>query len=119
MGNLSAHFDLSEFRCHGEGRTGHPVHVTRVSPELVQKLERLRAIVGKPLYIVSGFRCPWWNTRVGGAPRSQHKLGTAADIPAGYCTADQAAQAGFHGIGTKGRWAVHVDVRATPARWVY
>lgn len=119
MGDLSAHFSRSEFRCHGTGKVGHPPHSTLVSPELVRRLEVLRQVVGKPLRIVSGHRCRWWNTRVGGARASQHLLGTAADIPNGYATVAQAESAGFTGIGTKGPYAVHVDVRPARARWRY
>lgn len=119
MGDLSAHFNRSEFRCHGFGHAGHPDHPTNVDGRLVAHLEQLRAIVGKPLRIVSGHRCPWWNKRVGGAARSQHMSGTAADIPKGYATVAQAERAGFNGIGNKGQWAVHVDVRANRARWHY
>lgn len=119
MGDLSAHFSRAEFACHGIGKPGHPQHGPHVAGDLVVKLERLRAIVGRPLKIVSGYRCPWWNARVGGKRRSQHLLGNAADLPLGYATAAQAEAAGFKGIGTKGRWAVHVDVRARRARWVY
>ena len=46
-------------------------------------------------------------------------MGDAADIPEGYATVDQAVAAGFTGIGSKGRWAIHVDTRPSPARWTY
>lgn len=119
MGDLSPHFSRREFACKGSQRAGHPPHSVKVSAHLVQHLERLRAIVGRPLPIVSGHRCPWWNQRVGGASRSQHLYGTAADIPRGYATVDQAERAGFTGIGHKDGWAVHVDVRPARARWRY
>ncbi len=102
---LSPHFREDEFR---DRRTGH-VHV---DPELVQALERLRTLCkDSPLSIVSGYRSRSTNTLIGGALRSQHLTGRAADIPYGYATFDQARRAGFRGVGTKGRWAVHVDVR--------
>lgn len=127
MGDLSEHFDRSEFRCKGHGRPGHVAHDTPVDLELVGRLELLREICGgQPLAIVSGHRCEWHNARQGGARNSQHvaprpgRPGTrAADIPAGYATVAQAAAAGFKGIGSKGRWAVHVDTRAYKARWRY
>jgi uncharacterized protein YcbK (DUF882 family) len=119
MGDLSPHFSRTEFRCKGTGKPGHPAHDTVVSSHLVQHLEKLRSIVGRPLPIVSGYRCRWWNAKVGGAPAGQHPLGTAADIPAGYATVRQAEQAGFTGIGNRGQWAVHVDVRPRRARWTY
>lgn len=116
MGDLSAHFDSSEFRCKG---TRHSAHAA-VSPDLVAKLERLRAIKGgRPLTIVSGVRCATHNRAVGGARASQHLRGTAADIPKGYATVAEAERAGFTGIGSSGPWAVHVDVRPTRARWRY
>lgn len=119
MPKLSEHFDSDEFQCQGFGASGHPAHSTVVAPELVRRLERLRHIVGRPLKIVSGHRCSWWNRRIGGARSSQHLTGSAADIPVGYATVAQAEQAGFTGIGRRGRYAVHVDVRSRPARWVY
>lgn len=120
MGDLSEHFDRAEFACHGNGLPGHPPHGVHVDLELVGRLELLRKRKGgKPLRIVSGHRCRWYNRRIGGATRSQHIEGRAADIPAGYATVADAAAVGFHGIGRKGTSAVHVDTRATPARWVY
>lgn len=110
---LSEHFVEKEFACRHCGRV-------RVDPHLVQHLEKLRRIVGRPLRIVSGYRCPEWNRRVGGARGSLHLLGQAADIPAGYATPLQARRAGFVGIGVAGKWATHVDVRTgPPARWWY
>jgi uncharacterized protein YcbK (DUF882 family) len=68
-------------------------------------------MVGAPLVIVSGYRCPPHNRTVGGAPDSQHMYGAAADLELGVATADQARRAGFTGIGTNGNFATHVDVR--------
>lgn len=82
---LTEHFHADEFRCkcrargldtddawcHGE------VWVHR---ELVERLQKLRDRVGKPVFITSGCRCPSYNAYVGGARKSQHKRGTAADI---------------------------------------
>ena len=127
MGDLSEHFSRSEFACHGNGMSGHPPHDVLVDLELVGRLELLRKLKGgKPLRIVSGHRCVWYNRRIGGATNSQHTAprpgrpaARAADIPAGYATAAEARSVGFKGIGTKGAWAVHVDTRAYPARWVY
>jgi uncharacterized protein YcbK (DUF882 family) len=109
---LSPHFIEHEFRCRHCGRV-------KVSPTLVARLEALRAIVGRPCVILSAYRCPEHNARVGGAPASQHLLGTAADLPQGYATVRQATSAGFTGIGHRGDWAVHVDVRPKRARWTY
>lgn len=109
---LSPHFDSDEFACRHCGRS-------EVTDELVMRLERLRAIVGRPLVVVSGFRCPQHNRAVGGAKRSRHLSGEAADLEVGYARVSEAAHAGFLGIGAKRGWATHVDVRKEPARWQY
>jgi uncharacterized protein YcbK (DUF882 family) len=114
VGDLSPHFSAWEFR---DRRNGKSVHIDHA---LVEVLERIRALDGRPLRIVSGYRSPETNTAVGGAPRSQHVQGRAADIEAGRCTVRQAAAAGAVGIGARGGWAVHVDTRpGPPARWTY
>lgn len=113
MGDLTAHFSRSEFKCH------HCV-ATSASPQLLQIVENLRAIVRRPLKVVSGFRCVPHNGSVGGASLSRHLFGDAADLEVGYATVTQAEAAGAVGIGTKGRWVTHVDWRPGPrVRWVY
>ncbi len=114
MGDLSQNFSRSEFVCHHCGTL--PVDVT----ELVHLLEHIRAITGRPLIVVSGYRCVEHNRAVGGAPASQHLLGRAADLRERVVTSEQARQLGAQGIGRKGGWAVHVDVRTgTPRVWDY
>jgi zinc D-Ala-D-Ala carboxypeptidase len=116
MPRLSAHFDSEEFRCPDCG-------VAHVEPELVSKLEQLRHAIGdKPLQITSGYRCRKHNKAVGGAPDSQHCLGTAADVAAEIPYADLlAASLKVFASGGVGEYPedghVHVDVRPTPARW--
>lgn len=46
----------------------------------INVLEPLRTMVGHPIYINSGYRCPWLNKLVGGIEDSQHLCGQAADI---------------------------------------
>lgn len=105
MGDLSAHFDSKEFRC-PDGTT----HA--IDPKLIAGLEVLRHQAGgRPLRIVSGYRSPSYNASVGGARRSQHLYGRAADVPSGYCRVADAIRAGFTGIGVHYGWVVHVDVR--------
>ncbi len=43
-------------------------------------LDPLREAYGKPIAVGSGYRCPRLNEAVGGAAKSQHKKGQAADI---------------------------------------
>lgn len=114
MGDLSANFSRNEFAC----RDG--CGLSSVSDRLVDVLEGIRAITGRPLIIVSGCRCPARNKAVGGASKSRHLHCDAADIPPGRATIEQAAALGAVGIGSAGEWAVHVDVRpGGAARWRY
>lgn len=110
MALVSKHFDSSEFVC------GHCGRLEALDPDLVACLERLREIVGKPLVIVSGYRCCRGNASVGGAQYSEHLVGRAADIPRGYATVDQCRRAGFAGIGVRAGQVVHVDVMPKPNR---
>lgn len=115
MGDLSPHFSRHEF---ADRRTGQQAEI---SHQLVDVLERIRAISGKPLTIVSGYRSPATNAAVGGARHSQHLYGRAADIPPGRVRLEQARRAGAIGVGLdRNGWAVHVDVRPGPlAVWHY
>lgn len=114
MGDLTQHFSRAEFDSH-DGKRAAP------TARLLAMLERLRLIAGdRPLTIVSGYRSPEHNKRVGGAPDSRHMHNDAADIPKGYARVADAERAGAVGIGDKDGWAVHVDVRpGPPARWHY
>jgi len=118
---ISKHFNLSEFQCHDE------TQAVKVVPELVDKLEILRGMVSEhlgkdtALLINSGYRTPAYNKKIGGAEKSQHMEGTAADIrlPSEIdadLMASFAEKAGFDGIGKYDSF-VHVDVRGYPARW--
>lgn len=42
-------------------------------------MEPLRHIIGVPIVVTSGYRCPQLNMAIGGAARSQHMLGQACD----------------------------------------
>lgn len=109
MGDLSEHFSRWEFKDHQDGSLIGP------TPELIAILERIRSAIGKPLQIVSGYRSPSHNRAVGGARRSYHLQGRAADLPRGVVTVAQAVAAGAGGIGRCDGWAVHVDDRRRPA----
>lgn len=122
MGDLSKNFSRSEFACKGTNCCGHSAPV---QPELISALQALRNQLNLSLSITSGFRCNRHNESVGGAARSLHTLGMAADVacPEGM-TAEDLAQAAetipaFQqgGIGIYPSW-VHLDVRTTgKARW--
>lgn len=111
---LTPHFDHLEF-------VDRRANIRRDPPTmLLGVLENLRGQVGRPLSIESGYRTLATNKLVKGAGDSRHLHGDAVDIPAGYATLAQAAAAGAVGIGTRGPWAIHLDVRpGGPARWTY
>lgn len=130
-GRISAHFTAGEFACHCEG-TLAGCRQTVVLRQLLQSLEALRVHTG-PLRVVSGYRCPKYNAKVGGASNSQHMVGAAADIPPKLSIAVVQAMHLFAGIGYQadGGRVVHVDrrdaggrnltggSRARPTTWTY
>jgi zinc D-Ala-D-Ala carboxypeptidase len=94
----------------------------RLSRGAMDRLQRLRTRLGAPRQILSAYRDPAHNARVGGAKRSYHMRGMAFDIrvdnidPAALIEA--ASADGFLGSGTYPRQGfVHIDTRETPARW--
>lgn len=111
-GRVTEHFSLSEFACHGVGCCGG---AAPINWELLERLELLRAAVGVPLHINSGYRCKRYNATVDNAsPTSLHMLGIAADIakPPGWSPlrlATAARRLGLHAITYD--WGVHVDLR--------
>jgi len=112
MGDLSDHFSRSEFACPCCGKL-------KIDMRLIDQLERLRFLLGKPIIILSGYRCPQHNREVGGRPDSQHLYGRAADIRVEGLTPRavflEALRCEFGGIGLYPNF-VHVDVRQTPFR---
>lgn len=77
-GDLSDHFSRAEFN---QKRDPLPLYKVEVDPLLVEKLEELRVAIGdRPIKIRSGYRSESYNEMVGGAKRSQHMHGKAADI---------------------------------------
>lgn len=120
MGDLSEHFSKSEFACKC-GCTGPPP----IDMLLVAGLEALRAKVGKPIRVVSGFRCSKRNSEVGGKLGGYHPQGKAADITvAGMTPRELYEQAmdivQFRGFGVNDHGnTLHVDVRGLPTRWCY
>lgn len=73
--NLSKHFTASEFRC----RCGSCAPIDPPK-ELIDGLERLRDICGRPVIITSGHRCVKHNAAVGGVSNSKHLTACAADV---------------------------------------
>ncbi len=120
----SEHFTESELSCHGRDCCGG---ANETKQELVDALEALRTEVGLPIQVDDAYRCPIHNKAVGGVPGSQHQMGIAADIKIKGMTAADMYKAALKipafangGIGVAERQGyIHVDTRATIARWCY
>lgn len=115
---LSKSFHSREFACRHCGKSD-------ISTALVTALQALRDKLSKPVIIVSGYRCRTHNKAVGGASRSLHMQGRAADIRVSGMTARELYAAakpipGLRGYGVNDAGGtLHVDVRDYSARWCY
>lgn len=111
---ISKNFILKEFEC----KDGN--HEVRIDSKLLEKLQKLRDLINKPIYIVSGYRTKEYNKKIGGAKNSQHIYGKAADIKVKGMSIKElynlADKVGFDGIGTY-KTFLHVDVRGYKSRW--
>jgi len=115
---------LKYFRSIGPDQWGDP---TKMSLDLLLNLDHLRAKIGSPIYVTSGYRA---QSRFG-VNDSEHLRGKAVDV---VCPALQlmdfylAAERipAFHGIGIYPDWmwdsrvvgGLHLDIRDLPARWM-
>jgi hypothetical protein len=82
---LSEHFTLQELTASDwASRNNVPndpnSDITSNLIMLAEKLEEVRAVLGKPIHINSGYRSPKVNKAIGGKPTSSHQYGLAADI---------------------------------------
>lgn len=98
----------------------------RISPKLINNLEVLTRLAEAPIFISSGYRHPALNATpsIGGAARSQHMAGRAADIWSSEKTPGELAVLALAitnctlGIGLGGTY-IHIDMRDQLASWVY
>lgn len=82
MTQLSEHFSLEELeitQVRGVDNTAPPDVVSNLKL-VAAKLEEVRALLGMPIIVSSGYRSPAVNVAVGGAAVSAHMLGYAADF---------------------------------------
>lgn len=94
---LTKNFTLEEFT---QSSTANRLKIDNSVPvELMSnieltaaKLELVRAALGKPIVITSGYRCPALNARVGGVSTSAHTRGLAVDFHCSYGTPKQICQ---------------------------
>lgn len=124
---LSIHFDLSEFTHsqtairRGIDNTPDDTILTNLY-RLAQTLEQVREVLGKPIIISSGYRCPELNAAIGGSKTSAHMKGLACDFtcPAfgtPYAVALEIADSvvEFDQIIYEGTW-VHLGLSDNPRR---
>lgn len=72
-------FTEKEFKCRCCGELPAEV-LGNVKALVAQVLDPAREKLGKPITVNSGYRCRHHNEAVGGAVKSQHMAGEAADI---------------------------------------
>jgi hypothetical protein len=123
---ITAHFYAREFRCPCNRCTGF-----KIARNLVVLIEVLREglyqLTGeaRPLFVLSGYRCPAHNLHVKGDPHSLHMAGLAADLR----TPLRMTAIDFHrfvyvywykasrgGLGLYD-WGVHLDVGPAGRLW--
>ena len=99
MTRLTEHFTLEEMCLsqtasrEGIDNTPDPKSMSNLV-NTAAGLEKVRALLGKPISISSGYRSPELNKKVGGAKNSQHLTGQAADLTChSYGTARQVVKA--------------------------
>jgi uncharacterized protein YcbK (DUF882 family) len=116
------YFKRAEFACRHCGQN-------EIKDAFIDRLDALRAAVGFPLRITSGYRCPLYNQRVAGTgDDGPHTTGRAADILVDRGRAiillREAFKLGFTGFGIKQHGTVryiHLDdlEDGRPTLWSY
>ena len=121
---IEKNFKLQEFQC--KDGTAVPDEFILNLRQLCMNLQTLRDHIGKPIVIISGYRSPEYNKKIGGAKRSQHMLAKAADIVVSGMTSLEVRdiiitliKEGKMDPGGVGIYPtfVHYDVRGRNARW--
>ena len=121
---LEKNFKLVEFAC--KDGTSVPEELMDNVKLLAKNLQVIRDYIESPLVIISGYRSKKYNTRIGGARRSQHMLAKAGDLKSYLHTPPQLKEIIEKlikdgkimkgGVGLYNTF-VHYDVRGRNARW--
>jgi len=80
------YFTISELtrsataQSHHIDNTPTPAIRAKLEALIVNCLDPIRRIYGRPVIVSSGYRCPELNSLVGGVSTSQHTMGEAADL---------------------------------------
>jgi uncharacterized protein YcbK (DUF882 family) len=124
MSQLTSNFKLSEFKC--RDGTEVPPDMRESVQLLAENLQVLRDTLNRPIRVISGYRSPTYNTKIGGAKKSQHMLAKAADIkikgmspPEVKAEIEKLIKSGDMHAGGVGLYTTftHYDIRGRNARW--
>ena len=120
-------FSPEEFYCKCKGHFCEgPSAFPASTRHLAWVLQLIRDEIGASIRINSGYRCPAYNKKVGGAPQSLHVKGMAADLACDAVSPEELADTvedlmkqALIPNGGLGRYNTftHVDIRHTPERW--
>lgn len=114
--NRELNFKVVEFACHDGS------DLIKIDSDLVLFLQDIRDQFSAPVNIHSAYRTKEYNKEIGGASRSQHIYGKAADIDvmgvAPLNVAQFAEVDTVLGIGLY-VWGCHIDTRKTKYYWKY
>lgn len=123
-GQLTNNFHIREFKC--KDGTKVPDELFDNVKLLAEQLQALRDFIGIPIHLNSAYRTEAYNNRIGGSPKSQHKLAKAADLVTSKYTPKQLAsiikklikegKMMQGGVGVYPSF-IHYDIRGTEARW--
>ncbi len=115
--SVSPHFSKAELACRCCGEL-------QIEKRLVDALEELRTLAGKPIVVHDAYRCARHNQEVGGVTDSEHTRGMAADVDIPGLSLQQMYELAMQvpdfvegGIGVYDSGFVHVDVRLHCTRW--
>lgn len=127
MANLTENFKEKEFfcKCPDPNCSGKKQGI--INLEFVQKIQGIRDLLNRKIFVVSGIRCPFWNTHEGGHRDSFHlpKWGLASDLGIERTWSRKetielylaAEKFGFNGLGFYGTF-IHVDIGERISRLV-
>jgi len=113
---LSDNFSSTEFDCNCHDPE---CQWTYIDVDHVEKLQKIRTELKKPIHINSAYRCPKHNEDIGSASNSRHVAGDATDIVISGLTSDEVAdmcEDKFDGLGRYNTFT-HVDSRGYKSRW--
>lgn len=128
--NLTPHFTLEELTAsQSAARLGldntPPPEMVDALKRTAQLLEEVRALLGRPVLVSSGYRAPAVNRAVGGAANSAHMLGCAADFscpsfgsPLDICRAIAGSPIAFDQLIHEFRAWVHIAWSPQPRKMV-